>query len=157
GFPALVDDRDAVRIEVFDEPEVAQARHREGLRRLVALQIKDALKYLEKNIPGLQAMGAAFLSVDKERGGGTLDELRTQLIELSLDRAFLQEPLPTDAAAFERRVAEGRGRLNLIAAEIARTAGAVLSEFAAAQRKLKDARPPTEVASDIAQQLQRLV
>ena len=157
GFPALVDDGDAVRIEVFDEPELAQARHREGLRRLVALQIKDALKYLEKNIPGLQAMGAAFMGVDKERGGGTLEELRQQLLELALDRAFLQEPLPADAKAFEQRVADGRGRLNLIAAEIARSAGAILTEFAAAQRKLKDAKPPADVAADVAQQLQRLV
>jgi ATP-dependent helicase HrpA len=157
GFPALVDDGDAVRIEVFDEPDVAQARHREGLRRLFALQIKDALKYLEKNIPGLQAMGAAFMGVDKERGGGTLDELRAQLIDLALDRAFLLDPLPTDAKAFEQRVIDGRGRLNLIAAEIARSAGAILTEFAAAQRKLKDARPPGDVAGDIAQQLQRLV
>jgi len=157
GFPALVDDGDAVRIEVFDEPDVAQARHREGLRRLFALQIKDALKYLEKNIPGLQAMGAAFMAVDKERGGGTLDELRAQLIALSLDRAFLVDPLPADARAFEQRVADGRGRLNLIAAEIARAAGAILTEFAAAQRKLKDSKPPADVAADIAQQLQRLV
>jgi ATP-dependent helicase HrpA len=157
GFPALVDDGDAVRIEVFDEPDVAQARHREGLRRLFALQIKDALKYLEKNIPGLQAMGAAFMGVDKERGGGTLDELRAQLIDLALDRAFLIDPLPADARAFEQRVADGRGRLNLIAAEIARSAGAILTEFAAAQRKLKDARPPADVVGDITQQLQRLV
>src|SRR5690606_32364593 len=83
GFPALVDDGDAVRLEVFDEPDLAQARHREGLRRLVALQIKDALKYLEKNIAGLQAMGAAFMGVDKERGGGMLEELPTQIIELA--------------------------------------------------------------------------
>ncbi len=53
GFPALIDGGDAVSIEVFDEPEVAAARHRAGLRRLFALQIKDALKYLEKNIPDL--------------------------------------------------------------------------------------------------------
>ncbi|MBL0919349.1 MAG: ATP-dependent RNA helicase HrpA [Hydrogenophaga sp.] len=157
GFPALVDDGDAVRIEVFDEPDLAQTRHREGLRRLFALQIKDALKYLEKNIPGLQAMGAAFMGVDKERGGGTLEELRAQLIDLALDRAFLLDPLPADTKAFEQRVADGRGRLNLIAAEIARSAGAVLTEFAAAQRKLKDAKPPADVATDIAQQLQRLV
>ena len=157
GFPALIHPGEAGRFEVFHEPALAQARHREGLRRLFALQIRDALKYLEKNIPGLQAMGAAFMGVDKERGGGTLEELRTQLIDLALERAFLVDPLPADAKAFEQRVADGRGRLNLIAAEIARTAGAILTEFAAAQRKLKDARPPAEVASDIAQQLQRLV
>jgi ATP-dependent helicase HrpA len=40
---------------------------------------------------------------------------------------------------------------------VARPAGAVLLEWAAAQRKLKDARPPKEVADDVAAQLQRLV
>ena len=158
GFPALIDDGDAVRIEVFDEPEVAHARHREGLRRLFALQIRDALKYLEKNLPGLQAMGVAYMQVGKEAGGGgTLEELRAQILELSLDRAFLPDPLPTNEAAFKRRVEEGRGRLTLIANEIARSAGSILTEYAAAQRKLKDARPPADVAADIGQQLQRLV
>ncbi len=157
GFPALVDDGEAVRIEVFDEPDVAQSRHRAGLRRLFALQIRDALKYLEKNIPGLQAMAAAYMQVGKDSGGGTLEELRTQLIELALDRAFLADPLPVDAASFQRRVDEGRGRLNLIAAELARSAGAILTEFAAAQRKLKDSKPPADVAADIQQQLARLM
>jgi ATP-dependent helicase HrpA len=158
GFPALVDDGDAVRIEVFDEPDVAQARHREGLRRLCALQIRDALKYLEKNLPGLQAMAVAYMQVGKDAGGGgTLEELRAQILELALDRAFLGDPLPTDEAAFKRRLEEGRGRLMLIANEIARTAGTILTEYAAAARKLKDGKPPAEVATDIAQQLQRLV
>ena len=160
GFPALIDDGDAVRIEVFDEPEVAQARHRAGLRRLFALQIKDALKYLEKNLPGLQAMGVAYMAVgktDSGGGGGTLDELKNQILDLALDRAFLTDPLPADAAAFKARVDEGRGRLTLIANEIARQAGVILTEFAAAQRKLKDSKPPADVATDVQQQMQRLV
>ena len=151
GFPALIDKSTHVEIEVFDEPEVAAARHRAGLRRLVALQIKEPLKYLEKNIPDLQRLGALYM------GLGTLEELRQQIVDVALDRAFLAEPLPTHAKAFDTRVAEGRTRLNLIAQEMARAVGAVLAEYAAASRKLKDARPPKEVADDIAAQLQRLV
>ncbi|MFW2355034.1 ATP-dependent RNA helicase HrpA [Hydrogenophaga sp.] len=158
GFPALIDDGDAVRLEVFDEPDVAKARHREGLRRLCALQIRDALKYLEKNLPGLQTMAAAYMQVGKESGGGgTLEELRTQILELALDRAFLAEPLPTNEAAFKQRVDEGRGRLTLIASEISRSAGAILTEYAAAARKLKDSKPAADVATDVGQQLARLV
>jgi ATP-dependent helicase HrpA len=160
GFPALMDLGDAVGIEVFDEPEVAMARHREGLRRLFALQIRDALKYLEKNLPGLMTMATAYMQVGKTDGGssgGTLEELRSQIIELALDRAFLADPLPTDEVAFKKRVEEGRGRLTLISSEIARSAGLILTEYAAAARKLKDSRPPADVATDIAQQLQRLV
>ena len=51
------------------------------------------------------------------------------------------------------RIEEGRGRLNLIAKEVARLAAAVLAEYAAARRKLKDGRPPKDVADDIQAQL----
>jgi len=151
GFPALVDGGDAVTIEVFDEPEVAAAKHRQGLRRLFALQIKDALKYLEKNIPDLQKMSVAFMAL------GTAEELRTQIIDVALDRAFLQDPLPTDEFAFKKRVEEGRGRLTLIANEVARLAGVILTEYATAARKIKDTKNAPEATADCAQQLQRLM
>ncbi|MBP8225036.1 MAG: DUF3418 domain-containing protein, partial [Acidovorax sp.] len=151
GFPALIDKGQSVEIEVFDEPDVAAAKHRAGLRRLVALQIKEPLKYLEKNIPDLQKMAMAYMSL------GTADELRDQIIDVALDRAYLADPLPTDAASFKARVEEGRTRLNLIAQEVARLAGTVLVEYAAAIRKLKDAKPPKDVADDITGQLQRLM
>ncbi len=163
GFPALIDAGDAVTIEVFDEPETAHAKHRAGLRRLFALQIKDALKYLEKNIPELQKMAVTFMQVGKTEGkdsatsGGTIEELREQIVALALDRAFLIEPLPTDEFAFKKRVEEGRGRLTLISSEVARLAGVILLEYATAARKIKDSKAAGEAAVDAAQQLQRLM
>jgi ATP-dependent helicase HrpA len=160
GFPALIDGGDAVTIEVFDEPELAAARHRAGLRRLFALQIKDALKYLEKNIPDLQKMAVTYMTVGKAEngtGGGTIDELREQIVAVALERAFLLEPLPTDAFAFKRRIDEGRGRLTLISSEVARMAGVILIEYASAARKIKDTKNAPETVADCAQQLQRLV
>ncbi len=151
GFPALVDVQDAVVIEVFDEPEVAAQKHREGLRRLFALQIKDALKYLEKNIPDLQKMAVSYMPL------GTSDELRQQIIEVALDRAFLLDPLPADEFAFKKRIEEGRGRLTLIANEVARLAGSILIEYAAATRKIKDTKNAADAAVDCVQQLQRLM
>ncbi|MCF8168894.1 MAG: DUF3418 domain-containing protein, partial [Rhodoferax sp.] len=164
GFPALIDGGDAVTIEVFDEPKAAAERHRAGLRRLFALQIRDALKYLEKNIPDLQKMAVTYMNVGKQDGGkeahatgGTLEELREQIIAVALDRAFLLDPLPTDAQAFKRRSDEGRGRLNLISSEVARMASAILAEYAIAARKIKDTKNAPEAVADATQQLQRLV
>jgi ATP-dependent helicase HrpA len=151
GFPALVDGLDAITIEVFDEPEVAAAKHRQGLRRLFALQIKDALKYLEKNLPDLQKMSVAYMSL------GTADALKQQILDIALDRAFLLEPLPSCEADFKRRLDEGRGRLTLIANEVARLASTVLTEYAAASRKLKDTKVSPDSVADVAQQLQRLM
>ncbi|MGQ3051000.1 MAG: ATP-dependent RNA helicase HrpA [Roseateles sp.] len=151
GFPALIDKGAHVEIEVFDEPEVAAARHRAGLRRLIALQLKEPLKFLEKNIPDLQRMSVLYM------GLGTAEELRDQIIGVALDRAFLADPLPTDPMSFRKRIEEGRSRLNLIAQEVARAAHAVLQELAQATRKLKDSRPAKDVGDDITAQLQRLV
>ena len=160
GYPGLIDVGDAVMIEVFDEPDVAAAKHRAGLRRLFSLQIKDALKYLEKNIPDLQKMAITYLLVGKTAdgaGGGTIEELREQIVSVALDRAFLLEPLPTNEHDFKRRIDEGRGRLTLIANEVARLAGVILLEYASAARKLKDTRNAPEATADVAQQLARLM
>ncbi|MFM9901491.1 MAG: ATP-dependent RNA helicase HrpA [Polaromonas sp.] len=160
GFPALIDLGHAVTIEVFDEPDMAASKHRAGLRRLFSLQIKDALKYLEKNLPDLQKMATSFMLVGRaadNSGGGTLEELRDQIIEVALDRAFLLDPLPTNEAEFKKRVDEGRGRLTLIASEVARLAAGILTEFVAAQRKIKDTKNAAEAVADTAVQLQRLV
>ncbi len=164
GFPALIDGGDAVTVEVFDEPEIAAAKHRAGLRRLFALQIKDALKYLEKNIPDLQKMAVSYMNVGKSDNGkessgsgGTVEELREQIIAVALDRAFLLDPLPTDEFAFKRRIEEGRGRLTLISNEVARMAAVILLEYATAARKIKDTKNATEAVADCAQQLSRLI
>jgi len=151
GFPALIDKGAHVEIEVFDEPEVAAAKHRAGLRRLIALQLKEPLKFLDKNIPDLQRMSVLYM------GLGTAEDLRDQVIGVALDRAFLGDPLPTDAMSFKKRIEEGRSRLNLIAQEVARAVHAVLQELANATRKLKDSRPAKDVGDDVTAQLQRLV
>ena len=160
GFPALIDLGDAVTIEVFDEPEMASSKHRAGLARLFALQIKDAIKYLEKNLPDLQKMATAYMLVGRaadNSGGGTLEGLREQILEVALARTFLLDPLPANEAEFKKRLDEGRGRLTLITTEIARLAGGILLEFTAAQRKIKDTKNAVEASADAAQQLLRLV
>jgi ATP-dependent helicase HrpA len=109
------------------------------------------LKYLEKNIPDLQKMAVAYMPL------GTMEELREQIVEVALDRAFLLDPLPANAAAFQKRLDEGRGRLTLIANEVARLAGTILADHATAARKIKDTRIQPDATTDAAQQLQKLV
>ena len=65
--------------------------------------------------------------------------------------------MPNDEVSFKRRVDEGRGRLTLIANEVARLAGTVLLEFGTATRKIKDTKNAADATADCTQQLQRLV
>ncbi len=149
GFPALVDKGTHCDLEVFDDPNVAARTHRVGLRRLFALQFKEQLKFAEKNIPGLQQMGMQFMSV------GTQEDLRDQIVAKAIDIACLQDPLPTDAASFNKRKDEGKGRIGLLINEIARLAGQVLAEFHGLPKRLQSL--PQPVAADIQSQLQGLV
>ena len=151
GYPALVDRVTHCDVEVFDSPEEAARIHRAGLRRLFALQLKEPIKFLEKNLPGLREMAMQYMSL------GTQDELRDQLIDTALDRACLQEPLPDDDASFHARRDEGRSRLNLLAQEIARLVGQILAEYAGLAKKLAQAKPFAAVHADLQQQLSALV
>ncbi len=151
GFPGLVDRGDHVELDVFDTPEAAQQVHRAGLRRLFALQLREPLKAAQKNLPGLQAAAMLYMPL------GSAEALQRQVIDAALDLAFLAEPLPADAAAFQARLAEGRPRLQLLAAEMARLASTILGEWAAATRKLAAFKSHAALHADITAQLQALL
>jgi ATP-dependent helicase HrpA len=149
GFPALVDKGTYCDLQVFDDPNVAARTHRIGLRRLFALQFKDQLKFAEKNIPGMQQMGMQFMAL------GSQEELRDQIVQKAIDIACLQDPLPTDATAFNKRKDEGKARLGLLVNEIARLVSLILTEFHGLPKKLQNV--PPAAAADMTAQLQGLV
>ncbi|WP_168794552.1 ATP-dependent RNA helicase HrpA [Paraburkholderia aromaticivorans] len=151
GYPALVDRGTHCDVEVFDSPDEAARIHRAGLRRLFALQLKEPIKYLEKNLPGLREMAMQFMP------RGTQEELRDQLIDTALDRACLQDPLPDDDVSFHTRRDEGRSRLTLLAQEIARLIGQILGEYATVAKKLVQARSFTAAHADLQNQLDGLI
>ncbi|HEY4316886.1 MAG TPA: ATP-dependent RNA helicase HrpA [Herbaspirillum sp.] len=151
GFPALVDKATHCDLEVFDDPAEAARHHRIGLRRLFALQMKEQLKFLDKNIPGLQQMGMQFLAL------GSQEELRDQIVACALERAFLQAPLPANAEQFAQRRDQGKARLGLLANEIARLAGQILAEYHGLPKKLQGIKAHAAAAANIQSQLQGLV
>ena len=151
GFPALVDRTTYCDLEVFDDPNEAAVIHLAGLRRLFALQLKEQLKYLEKNIPGLQQMGMQFMAL------GSQEELRDQIIQAGLARACLQLPQPTNAGEFNQRRDEGKARLNLLVNEIARLVGQILGEYHTLPKKLQGLKSHAAAQADMQSQLQALI
>ena len=151
GYPALVDDGDAVSLSVFDSTEDARAAHREGLLRLFRFQFKDALRQFERGTPDFNALAMQYMEL------GSADELRAQLIALALSRACLKEPWPTDEAAFRARVAEARSRVGLLLQECQRLTATILGERQALMRRLGTAAKAfPEAAKDIDNQLAQL-
>jgi ATP-dependent RNA helicase HrpA len=151
GYPGLVDRGSTVDLEVFDAPEKAAETHRAGLRRLFMLQLREQAKYIEKGLPGLQAM--ALQSVGWTDAG----ELKAQLLAAAFERTCMAEPLPRNAAEFARRRDEARSRIALIAQEIARLVGTILAERQALAKKLQAAKAFPDAVRDIEAQLARLM
>jgi len=151
GFPALVDKGDHCDLEVFDDPAVAQRTHHAGLRRLFALQLKDQVKFLIKNLPGLQQMGMQYMAL------GSQEELRDQIIEAALELACMQEPLPKNTDKFEARKEQGRARLGLLANQVAQLAAQILAEYHALPKKLQGIKAHTQAVTDIQSQAQALI
>jgi ATP-dependent helicase HrpA len=142
GYPALVDEGEAVSLQVFDSPEKARELHRTGVLRLLAIAFRDRIRDLERSLAKDVVLGP----------------LKADVMTAALTRTFLQDSVPTTQDEFAKRLDEGRSRFTLIAQEIARSASGILAERVAIEKKLKSvekAHPQT--VQDIQQQLSRLL
>jgi ATP-dependent helicase HrpA len=141
GYPALVDDGEAVTLQVLDSPEKARELHRAGVRRLLATAHRERIRDLEK-----------ALARDM-----TLAPLKEDIVVAALERTFLADSLPMRQADFARRVDEGRSRFVLIAQEIQRAVAAILAAHADVQKRLAAAKGFPPACEDVKQQLARLL
>ncbi len=151
GYPALVDRETHCDLDVFDDPEAARQRHRRGLLRLFRLQLRQQVKFLEKNLDNLTTMSMLFMAL------GTRESLRDQILDAAIAASCMAEPWPVDAEQFGQRVAEGKTRLGLLAQEIARLVHQVLDEWTALQRKLPQTKGFPDARADIERQASALV
>ncbi len=157
GYPALVDQITHCSIEVFDTPARAQGQQRAGMRRLFQLQLKDQVKFLEKSLSSLQmtqvrASTVAWLAV----AFASHEEIREQIVQAALDRTCLIPPLPADRESFVERKDLARGKLSLIAQEIARLVTAIVEQAMAVARKLQAMKAFPRLVGDVEQQLSQL-
>ena len=156
GHPALVDHETYCSLEVFDSPDEATRQHRKGLLRLFKLQLREQIRYLEKNLKPLQPvqMQAAMLDCMAEVFD-SFEAMREAVIDASLMQCALCEPLPVNSEQFESRRQDAKGKLNLIAQDISRLLSEVVAETGNVSKKLKNCSDKW-VLEDIERQLKGL-
>jgi ATP-dependent helicase HrpA len=154
GYPALVAEDEHVALRLLESAAKAGAATHAGLRRLYALQVRERIKYLEKNLPGVQTLCLHFAGV------GDCAGLKADLVNAILERAFIGDrPLPRTAEEFRRNKDLGMARLQTVANELCGWIGEALAEYHAAVRRLKQANRPAWLQSvtDIRDQLAGLI
>jgi len=82
--------------------------------------------------------------------------LRDQVVSAAIDRTCLEEPWPSEQKAFLARKDEARGRLTLIAQQIAQLLAQLVQDAAPLPKKLAACRAFAAATGDVEQQLARL-
>ncbi len=135
GHPAVADEGHSVRIRVTDDATTALLLHRRGVRRLLALQVADAMKHHLDHLPGLdrlvlvaapltsasgfrRELGDLAIAVAVERGGGeaSLTGTRDRDAFLALDEMVRRDLWPSLERAVDlvEPVLEARNQLLLL-------------------------------------------
>lgn len=151
GYPALIDTADSVAIRLFDTREAADAAMRSGVVRLLCLALKEQLKQLEKNPPGLKQAALQFAA--KLVPG----DLKQDMLDAIVNRAMLaDDPLPRTEQAFLAQIQRAGNRLPDVAAALARLLQQIGTEYQTLNGKLAATRID-RVKREINDQLERLV
>ena len=158
GFPALVDQGDSVAIRVLDSENRAADANRAGIRRLIMLSLAADLRYLRRNLSGLDRMRLQYAkaplpagergssharpgSGKQGNGGGQrapkVPDLADELIALAIDLTFTEDQPPIrDQASFDQRLVANKGRLIDTANRVCELAADILDAYQRLRRRL---------------------
>lgn len=152
AFPALVDAKDSVSLELFDNQNQAELTHRQGLRRLVLLNVPSPARYLRENLPNKSKLAMYF------NPWGKVDALIEDSIFAAIDMLLAKFAIKNEEQ-FKQVLEHIKAELNTATLSIAQQVEKCLILSHEIQKKLKGKMPLDQVQSyaDIKAQLNNLI
>ncbi len=149
GYPALVDEKDSVGVQIFMDAQEAEGNHKIGLVRLFRLQYKEQGRYLDKKLPinnrTLLTLGGYYSNSEFKR------DFVDNAIFLSLtDNNTISI---RDADVFDKSAEETLGNLFNIAEKMGKTLDLIIEEKDAAERILNTITGSEDSIDDIERQI----
>ena len=136
GYPALVDEGNAVSLALLDTKEAAETATRAGVVRLLRIALRDALSRYDK---GGAAAGFAQAALQLKTAIPT-DRLLADVLDAGLTRAFLSDdPLPRTERAFAEQVKRARTRVPAVMEGAFRLLATIAAEYQALTQRLAGA------------------
>lgn len=154
AFPALIDNQASVAIKLFDDEFEAQAAHRQGLRRLLLLNIPSPVKHLQQALPNKAKLAMYFNPFGQVQI--LIDDIIAAAVQQLLDEKGLDV---RDKNQFEQAKDWVRQELNPTAEQIALKVEQILTLYQGIKKRLKG-KMSLDIAfamSDIQSQLDKLV
>ncbi|WVI91614.1 ATP-dependent RNA helicase HrpA [Shewanella oncorhynchi] len=154
AFPALIDKKDSVAIKLFDDEFEALDAHRQGLRRLLLLNIPSPVKHLQQALPNKAKLAMYFNPFGQVQI--LIDDIIAAAVQQLLDEKALDV---RNQAQFEQAKDWVRQELNPTAEQIALKVEQILTLYQSIKKRLKG-KISLDIAfamSDIQSQLDKLV
>ena len=154
AFPAIVDEKDAVGIKLFETEFEQVVAMQQGLRRLLLLNVPSPIKYLHEKLPNKAKLGLYFTPF------GRVLDLIDDCIACAVDKLIADfGGFVWDEAGFEKLRDFVRENLNEVTVDIAQKVEQILSLNHALNQRLKGKMDFTMAfaLSDIKSQLSDLV
>ncbi len=165
GFPAIVDEGDAVGVRIFDTEAKATEMHRNGLVRLLQLQLRKDCTYLLKNMPQSAALELAYnrlpahpiLQAGQGGGGNSKTNFKDDLLHSIFCSVFLKGNIIRAQQAFEQSLKDNKAELITTTNELGKTALDIMAQFNEIKTKLSQLNSQDARLADISGQLGLLI
>jgi ATP-dependent helicase HrpA len=159
GFPAIVDEGDAVGVRIFDTQHKAAYQHQAGLMRLLQLQLRKECTYTLKNMPQSAAVELAYHRLPKHPLIQNVVEVsyKQDLLRLILHTVFVERREIRTQQAFERSLQDNKPQFIGMANEAGKMALEIMQLYGAIKTQLQAFNATDPLAKDIAEQLGFLI
>ena len=159
GFPAIIDEGDAVGVRIFDTEQKAALQHQAGLMRLFQLQLRKECTYIVKNIPKSAAVELTYNRLPKHPlvAEDASYSYKDDMLNLVLYSVFIEGQTIRTQQAFEQNLRTNKAGLISIANEAGKIAFEIMELYGAITTQLKRLNINDPVAKDINQQFDFMI
>lgn len=151
-YPALKKEGKKVALRLFENQQQAEQSMQTGLRQLIRINLSEILRNMQQTQKGLQAMCLLYRNI------GSCQELEHDLLDSSIQDAFVLEPVPTTAETFKKVLQAGKEAVSDCLLARYKQCAEVLGLYQTIQKRLK--KMPVnwlEAGADIQDQAQHLL
>lgn len=143
GYPALIDEGEAVSMKLMDTPEGAEAASRQGVIRLLRIALAPQFKQLEKDLGRQTALALKY------RGLGNADTFFDDLLDTIAERACLgDDPLPRRQKEFDKQKERAKPRIAPVMQALLKSVETCLDLYPQVQARLNQKTPYTHAQKD---------
>ncbi len=159
GFPAIIDEGDAVGVRIFDTEQKAALQHQAGLMRLFQLQLRKECTYVTKNMPKSAAAELTYNRLPKHPliGNDTNVSYKDDLLYLVLYGVFIEGRTIRTQQAFEQSLQANKAGLISAANEAGKIALEIMELYGAIKAQLNRLNANDPLAKDINEQLDLMI